>query len=193
MANNLAVALVHHPVYNKHRQVVTTAVTNLDIHDIARTARTFGLSRYYLVTPSVEQQQMIQRITTHWDEGWGAGYNPDRREALSLVRMAPTLQDAVADFQQQFINPVKVIVTGAQPRPNAISFSELQQVLHSKQDHPCLLVLGTGWGLSNELFERADAILEPIAGCNDYNHLPVRSALAIMLDRLLGNRETIPT
>lgn len=192
MIENLAVALVHHPVYNKHRQVVTTAVTNLDIHDIARTARTFGLARYYLVTPSAEQQQMIQRITTHWDEGWGAGYNPDRREALSLVRMAPTLQDAVADFQCQFADPVRIVVTGAQRRPNAVSFHDLRQALH-RREHPCLLVLGTGWGLADELFEQADTILEPIAGCGDYNHLPVRSALAIMLDRLLGNRETIPT
>ena len=192
MIDNLAVALVHHPVYNKHRQLVTTAVTNLDIHDIARTARTFGLSRYYLVTPSVEQQQMIRRITTHWDEGWGAGYNPDRREALSLVRMAATLHEAAADFQQMFDSPVRVIVTGAQRRPNALSFADLRKTVHT-QGLPCLLVLGTGWGLSDELFEQADAILEPIAGCSDYNHLPVRSALAIMLDRLLGDRETIPT
>jgi len=192
MAENLAVALVHYPVYNKHRQVVTTAVTNLDIHDIARTARTYNLRRYFLVTPSPEQQSMIGRITSHWDKGWGADYNPDRREALSLIRVTPALEDAVADFQQQFTRPVLVIATGARPRPNSISFHELRQKL-AVPDQPCLLVLGTGWGLADELFEKTDANLEPICGAGDYNHLPVRSALAIMLDRLLYTRETIPT
>lgn len=192
MVKNLAVALVHHPVYNKHRDVVTTAVTNLDIHDIARTARTYGLSRYYLVTPSAEQQAMIQRITTHWDTGWGGGYNPDRREALSLVRVVPTLAEAVAAFQQRFDRPVTVVATGARRRADAVSFAALRDRLrHDGQ--PCLLVLGTGWGLADELFAEADETLEPIVGCGDYNHLPVRSALAIMLDRLLGQRETIST
>lgn len=192
MAENLAVALVHHPVYNKHREVVTTSVTNLDIHDIARTARTYGLRRYYLVTPSVEQEAMVRRITTHWDTGWGGSYNPDRREALSIVRVVPTLAEAVAAFQRHFSGPVTVVVTGARRRPDAVSFAALRDRLRSG-GQPCLLVLGTGWGLADELFETADAILEPITGCADYNHLPVRSALAIMLDRLLGQRETIST
>ena len=192
MAENLAVALVHHPVYNKHRQIVTTAVTNLDIHDIARTARTYNLRRYFLVTPSSEQQSMISRITSHWDKGWGADYNPDRREALSLVKVTASLEDAVADFQQQFSSQVLVVATGARPRPNTLSFQALRQKL-DVPDQPCLLVLGTGWGLADELFEKTDATLAPISGAGDYNHLPVRSALAIMLDRLLGTRDTIPT
>lgn len=187
MSTNLAVALVHYPVYNKHRQVVTTAFTNLDIHDIARTCRTFGLSRYYLITPSVEQQQLIQRIITHWDTGWGAAYNPDRREALSIVRSVPNLQAAVQDLQQgsEHQLPVSTIVTGAARRAGALQFSALRRMVRNN-DRQYLLVLGTGWGLADELFEQADIILEPIEGIGSYNHLPVRSALAIMLDRLLG-------
>jgi hypothetical protein len=34
--------------------------------------------------------------------------------------------------------------------------------------------------------EQADYILEPIYGPGEYNHLSVRSAVAIILDRLLG-------
>jgi len=185
MSDNLTVALLHYPVYNKHRQVVTTAFTNLDIHDIARTCRTFGLSRYYLVTPSDEQRQLIQRIVTHWDSGWGADYNPDRREALSIVRSVRSLQDVIADLQQTNQLPVSVIATGAASRPDTVSFVRLRQRLETK-DQQYLLLLGTGWGLANELFEQADSILEPVQGIGTYNHLPVRSALAIMLDRLLG-------
>src|SRR5512139_2866326 len=62
----LAVALLHHPVYDKNRRVVATAVTNLDLHDIARTAKTFGLVRYYVVTPLEEQQELARRIARHW-------------------------------------------------------------------------------------------------------------------------------
>lgn len=184
--SNLAVALLHHPVYNKHRNLVTTAFTNLDIHDIARTARTFGLSRYYLVTPSPEQQQLIERITRHWETGWGAGYNPDRREALSIVSTVATLADAVQDLQQRNGQPVSTLVTGAAQRPGAVSFAAARRLI-SQNDRNYLLVLGTGWGLADELFEEAGMILEPILGNGSYNHLPVRSALAIMLDRLVGS------
>ena len=186
MSVNLAVALLHYPVYNKHRELVTTAFTNLDIHDIARTCRTFGLSRYYLVTPSAEQHQLIHRIVTHWDSGWGADYNPDRREALSIVQSVQNLQDAIVDLQQTTDQlPVSIIATGAAQRPDAVSFVKMRQILQDKSRQH-LLLLGTGWGLADELFEQADSILEPIQGLGTYNHLPVRSALAIMLDRLLG-------
>lgn len=181
---NLALALVHHPVYNKHREVVTTAVTNLDIHDIARAARTFGLRRYYLVTPSVDQQAMIARIVGHWQDGWGASYNPDRREALGIIRVVPTLEQACKDFQLGFSAPVVTVATGARERCNAVSFAQLREQL-CQPEAPHLLTLGTGWGLTDELFEQVDLTLTPIRGAGDYNHLSVRSATAIMLDRLL--------
>lgn len=185
---NLALALVHHPVYNKHREVVTTAVTNLDIHDIARAARTFGLNRYYLVTPSTDQQAMIRRIVGHWQDGWGADYNPDRREALSIIRVVASLEEACTDFQQAFTTPVITVATGARERSNAVSFEALAKRLQQPES-PHLLTLGTGWGLTDELFEQVDLTLEPIKGADDYNHLSVRSATAIMLDRLLTTEQ----
>lgn len=183
-AQNLALALVHHPVYNKHREVVTTAITNLDIHDIARAARTFGLWRYYLITPSPEQQAMTARIVGHWQDGWGASYNPDRREALSIIRVVSSLAEACSAYQQECMAPVTTVVTGARQRDNAVSFGELRARLRQPQS-PHLLTLGTGWGLTDELFDQADLILEPIQGAGSYNHLSVRSATAIMLDRLI--------
>jgi hypothetical protein len=84
-AGRVAIALLHNPVYDKHRRVVTTAVTNLDLHDIARAARTFGLCRYYVVTPIPLQHALAERIRLHWIEGWGAGYNASRKEAMELM------------------------------------------------------------------------------------------------------------
>jgi hypothetical protein len=42
--------------------------------------------------------------------------------------------------------------------------------------------------LADGLLESADLLLEPIAAASDYNHLSVRAAAAIILDRLLGPR-----
>jgi len=185
---NLAIALLHHPVYNKRREVVTTALTNLDLHDIARSSRTFGLERFYIVTPSTEQRNLAERITGHWQEGWGADYNPDRREALGIVRICPDLAAAVSDLQAAFAKPVKTIITGAARRADSITFAAFGQML-AEADQPHLLLLGTGWGLTDECFAAADHVLEPIAGTGSYNHLSVRSAAAIMLDRLRGTQQ----
>ena len=182
---NLAIALLHYPVYNKLGDVVTTALTNLDLHDIARSSRTFGLERFYIVTPSADQRALAQRIAGHWQDGWGATYNPDRRQALETVRVCVTLSEAVEDYQTGFREPVRTVITGAAPRPGSITCRQFRQML-DESDSPYLLLLGTGWGLTEECFQAADHILEPIAGTGTYNHLSVRSAAAIMLDRLRG-------
>lgn len=189
LSANLAIALLHYPVYNKHREVVTTALTNLDVHDIARSARTYGVDRFYIVTPSAEQRNLARRITGHWQEGWGASYNPDRKEALEIIRICDDLDSAVSDFQSGFSKPVKTVITGAAAWPDSIAISDLKLLL-ATPDNPFLLLFGTGWGLTKECFESADYILQPIEGAGSYNHLSVRSAVAIMLDRLRGIQQT---
>lgn len=178
----VAVALVHHPVLDRRRDRVTTAVTNLDLHDIARTARTYDVSRYYVVTPVEEQQRLVARIIGHWREGFGAGYNPDRGEALSLATTVADLDAALADWRSMAGSEALPVLTGAS-RADGISFAACRALAIER---PLLLVFGTGWGLAPELFERSWPVLEPIRGTSDYNHLPVRSAAAIILDRLLG-------
>ncbi len=184
---SLSVALLHHPVYDKNRQTVATAVTNLDLHDIARAARTYGLFRYFVVTPVPDQRALVERIGSHWREGWGAAYNPHRKEALALMRVVETLEQTRAELAEIYGRPVKTVVTGARGRPGSVSFREL--AIRLREDvQPYLLVFGTGWGLTDEIFAAADHVLEPITGPGEYNHLSVRSAVAIILDRLLGER-----
>lgn len=185
-AANFHIALVHYPVYDKNHEVVATAVTNLDIHDIARVSRTYGLARYYIVTPVEEQRRLVDKIRQHWLEGWGSTYNPKRKMALELLQVEVSIADAVADIEKRTGRKPKVVVTGAAGRPNSVSFPELKTLMDADPEHPFLLLLGTGWGLTRDVFKKSDYVLEPISGGGDYNHLSVRSAASIMLDRLFG-------
>ena len=183
----LYVALLHHPVYDKNGAIVTTAVTNLDVHDISRLSRTFGVRGFYVCTPVPTLRRLVARIMRHWETGPGSTYNTTRKEALSVVRLVADLDEATADVERETGALPRVVATSARSGPGRIGFGELRRRLEAPEG-AVLMVLGTGWGLTSEILERADAILEPIAGTGDYNHLSVRAAAAIMLDRLRGDR-----
>jgi tRNA (guanine37-N1)-methyltransferase len=178
-------ALLHHPVYDKNQQVVTAAVTNMDIHDIARSARTFGVRGFYVVTPVKALQKLARKIIEHWEHGYGSQYNATRKEALSLARIRDALDDVLIDIERETGDKPLIIVTSARSGQARTSFAALQDMLLTEA-HPFLILLGTGWGLTDSVFAQANYVLEPIAGTADYNHLSVRSAAAIILDRLLG-------
>ena len=186
MESNLYLGLVHHPIYDKRGEVVATAVTNFDIHDIARCARTFGLGGFYVITPLESQIQLTKRIIHHWTEGSGALYNPTRKECLSIVRVSRTIEEAGREISDLWQRRVKRIVTGASDHPRSIAFGTLRRFLEDR-DTPFLILFGTGWGLTQEVKDSSDYVLAPIEGMG-YNHLSVRSAVAIILDRLLGDR-----
>ena len=181
---NVHLALLHYPVYNCQRQIVVSSVTNLDIHDIARAALTYGVRCFYPVTPLEDQLQLIYRILAHWQEGHGATRHPQRRLALELVTPATTLTEVIAKITVDCGQKPKLMVTGASLAEATLSYAQARRKIH--QGEPLLILLGTGWGLSNEVMEMADYSLPSIQGRSDYNHLSVRCAAAIILDRLLG-------
>jgi hypothetical protein len=183
----LFVTLLHHPVYDKNGAVVTTAVTNMDVHDIGRLARTFDAAAFYVATPVPTLRRLVERIMRHWSTGPGAVYNETRKEALALVRLANDLDAVVADIERQEGMLPYLVATTARDGTGRLGFAELRRRL-ADDARPVLLVLGTGWGLTEEVLERVDAILEPVQGTSNYNHLSVRSAAAIILDRLRGAR-----
>lgn len=175
----LAIALVHRPVLDKEGKVVTTALTNIDVHDLARSARTYGCTDFFVVHPVPIQRELTERIVTHWTEGSSAKRIPDRKDALSVVRAVPTLEDAEAA-----LGGAELWVTAARVLPGtSVSFVEARARLET-EGRPVLLVFGTGWGLAPEITDRADVVLAPIRGAGDWNHLSVRAACAISLDRL---------
>ncbi len=184
--DNLHIALLHYPVLNKRGAVVTTAVTNMDIHDISRAARTYGAKRFYIVTPIEKQQEFVKRILHHWQEGHGVHYNPSRKEAFDIVDTKESLDDVIETIAERVGKKVRLVVTSATRKESSIRFEDLKNRIAKSRD-AYLLTFGTGWGLSEEIIERADFVLEPIRGPSDYNHLSVRSAVTVVLDRLCGN------
>lgn len=183
-ATNVTVALVHHPVVDKNGETIAAAVTALDLHDIARASKTYGAGPFYVVTPLLDQQELVQSIVGHWVTGHGAKYNPDRQTALELIRLVPSLKDAVAEIEEHQGEQPEVIVTSARMAGSDLDYDQLRAMADKKR--PVLLVFGTAWGLAPELMESADHRLAPITGNSDYNHLAVRSAVSIILDRMLG-------
>jgi hypothetical protein len=181
----LAIALVHHPVLDAQGAIVTSAITNLDVHDLARSARTYGVSDYFVVHPITAQRELVEKICTHWRTGSSGKRIPDRKLALELVRVVPSLDDAYAALGGRA--GIEVWATAAR------KLGDLSGAVARKRagegDKPLLLLFGTAWGLAPAIVESTDAVLAPVRGGTDYNHLSVRAACAILLDRLRGEHE----
>ena len=190
-ASKVYIALLHYPVYNKNGETVSSAVTNLDIHDIARLAKTYDLSGYFVVTPEIGQQELTAKICGHWLEGYGASYNYDRGSALKLVNISSNLDEVAKEIEGKDGRVPLIAATSASIdasfKEKIISIREIAQRIEDEAIS-IIIVLGTGWGLAREILERADVILSPVLGKGNYNHLSVRSAAAIIVDRLLEKR-----
>ena len=184
----LDLALIHYPVINKNQERIGSAVTNLDLHDIARAAKTYGVDSLYIVTPYKDQQELFQELLDHWLHGHGAEYNSKRGEALSLVQICDDLDQLFVSVTEKWQQKPIVLSTCAQKKHSSIwSYGVVRQKIIDGESF--LILFGTAWGLAQEVIAAGDGILPPIEGPSGYNHLSVRSAAAIVLDRLLGVRE----
>ena len=181
----LYLALIHYPVKGKDGQAIASAITSIDLHDIARAARTYGARGFYVVTPLADQQTFAQKIIDHWTRGAGAVYNPDRSQALSLIRIRQRFEQVTDEIGAQEQLPVRVVATSAVESPDQTGCLQLTHAM-GKLDAAWVLALGTAWGLTAGFMADADFRLSPISTHTGYNHLSVRSAAAIILDRLTG-------
>nr|WP_320193686.1 RNA methyltransferase [uncultured Desulfobacter sp.] len=185
MSAPIYLALIHYPVVNKNGQITGSALTNMDLHDIARAGRTFGVKAYYVVTPYEDQQNLAVQIMDHWTHGHGGRVNPARKSALERVRVAKTFEAACNDIEIEQGTGVVKVATSASSRCATRSCRQLGQEL-MMSNTPHVLAFGTAWGLAPEVMDQCDHILEPIRGSGSYNHLSVRSAASIYLDRLIN-------
>lgn len=183
--DNLYMALVHFPVVNRKNQPIGSALTTIDLHDIARASMTFGVKGFYVITPFQDQAALADQVIRHWTHGEGGRLNPSRKQALELVRVTQTFETAIQQIYEERNQPVVTIATSAKKHNHSISTRILKQKLGSNASH--VLVFGTAWGLAQELMDNCDLQLDPITGTGEYNHLSVRSAASIYLDRLTND------
>lgn len=180
----LSVALVHHPVLNRQGERATTTITNLDLHDMARSVATYGAGTLFVVHPLESQRTLAQRIVSHWTEGSGRLRIPDRAPALARVNVVATLDEARGgEHGERALWTTAAVAREGDTTP----YRDARKMLAA--DGPdVLLVFGTGWGLAPDVIASAELRLEPIASAQPtgYNHLSVRAACAISLDRLFG-------
>lgn len=184
------VALMHGDVLvGPERQPGTTSVTSIDIHDIARSSATYGIKNMFIVTPLHDQQAIVNTLLDFWKTGVGVEYNKVRHEAVRRVQVLNTLEDVIAQITAlEGVRPL-VMATSARPtgsKQQHITFDDQGKVWAAGR--PVLILFGTGQGLSPACIELVDLIMPPVTGLTSFNHLSVRSAAAIILDRWLGQR-----
>lgn len=185
--NNFYLALIHHPVTNKKGKTIASALTTIDMHDIARAAITYGIRGFYVVTPLTDQQILAHEVISHWTDGVGGKLNPFRKMALELIRVVPSFENAVTEIMAERKQNVHVTATTAKRYNSAISTRQFAERLNENTASH-IMTFGTAWGLSENFIANCDDILEPVTGASEYNHLSVRSAVSIILDRIHMNQ-----
>lgn len=188
------VALLHSDVLvGEEKKEGTTSVTSIDIHDIARSSRTYGIKNFFIVTPLIDQQKIVGTMLDFWTKGIGIEYNRSRYEAIKLVNLVNSFTDVINTIEQKEGKKPIVIATSAQEGAPQSIISFFDQQLIWQEQRPVLIIFGTGQGLSQGLIAQCDHLLLPIYGFTDFNHLSVRSATAIILDRWLGINPSAPS
>ena len=114
---------------NKNGDTIASAVTNLDLHDIARAVKTYGAQSFYVATPLLDQKKLVERIVTHWSTGKGSRYNPKRCEALKLIKVKDSLDEVKEDIAKDGLGYPKTVVTSAKPSSRNINFAKFREIL----------------------------------------------------------------
>ncbi len=179
--SELHIGLVHYPIFNKNKSIVATTITHFDVHDIARTCRSYGVTKFHLIHPSIEQLMFVARLKEHWAVGAGGKKNPLRAEAMKIVATACSIEEIK---QQERIDVTYATSAKVHPSFKTEPFEVVRKTVKSSKK--TLILFGTGSGLVDDVFKQCQAIVEPIVGfeSSDFRHLSVRTAVAIVLDRV---------
>lgn len=186
------VALMHSDVLVGESKIDGfTSVTSIDIHDIARSSKTYGIKQFFIVTPLVDQQKIVSKMLDFWKEGIGFDYNRCRYNAIQIVSLIDSLSQVIERIKTIEGKEPLILVTSARPTYSEREISFFDQDKVFAHDRPLLILFGTGQGLAPSVIDRADFVLLPIQGFSEFNHLSVRSAVAIALDRWLGIQQKV--
>ena len=170
----IAVALLHYPILNRHGETSTTAITSIDVHDFARTCAFYDVAPVYFVHPAEGMHALLNDMTDYYLSGAGSERNPARKTMLQAVRCVHSLQEILDEEGYQLW-----YTSATPPEGECVDPSKLLEI-----EGKHLIVFGTGWGLDVKNMPKENGWLSPIQGVGKVRHLSVRGALAIYLDRL---------
>lgn len=180
------VILMHDQVILEQDKIGTSSVTSIDIHDIARSAATYGLKGYFIVTPLKDQQKIVKTLLDFWSSDKGCAYNSNRKIALERVKLVSSIEEAISSIYNSEDKEPRLIATAAKTYEHIKEITYNDQELVWSEEKPVVFILGTARGLSLDVINRCDYLLKPVTGFSNFNHLSVRSAAAIIFDRWLG-------
>lgn len=164
-----------------------TSVTTIDLHDMARSATTYGIKKFFIVTPLEDQHAVLKVFFEFWHTNAGKEYNVNRYDAMQCIKVVHSLAEVLMEIEVTHggERPLMIATSAKQHAHSAvIDYTSQGQVWQQRK--PVLLVFGTGQGLIPELVEACDYLLLPVCGFSAYNHLSVRSAVAVVFDRWIG-------
>ena len=180
--NQIHLALRHDKVMGRENKTIHTSVTQIDLHDFCRLSFTYGLGGFHCITEIEAQHRITQDILEYWQKGFGKDYNPDRVQALGSLHLHRGFDPMLEWFEAEHGVVPLLFATSAKAHHKTLDFESCSNIIE-RSGRPTVIQFGTGWGLSSEQLNRCDGVLPPIDGHDGYNHLSVRCAAAILIDR----------
>ena len=178
--------IMHDDILNKEGLLGTTSIKSIDLHDISRSASSYGIKKFFVVQPLKDQQEIAKEFFSFWTSSVGQQYNGTRCEAVEKIGICDSLEQVLAKIGELEGKSAVLVATSAKEVQDRVSITYHDQEIVWRRQRPVLLIFGTGYGLSPELIAKCDFVLAPIRGLPQYNHLSVRAAAAIVFDRWLG-------
>lgn len=175
----LYLALIHYPAVNRRGKIITATVEAFDFYDISRISLTYPITTFFIVNPLEAQKKFALRLLT---KGCVREKDVKRRKVFSKTEWQPDLETVIENITNETNTQPLIVATSAKRYSNTISFGQIGEWL--QQNQPILLLFGKAWGMPPELVAKADYILESIDAGTGYNHLSVRSAVSIIVDRI---------
>ena len=181
-------ALRHDSVLGRQDKIIHANVTQIDLHDFCRLTATYDLGGFHCITEIGAQHEICQNILDFWNKGFGKDYNPDRVAALQNMRIHNNFGELLEMLTAKDGQAPLLIGTSAKPfedNKKVLDFPAFSDII-ARSGRSAVIQFGTSWGLSPEQLNRCDWVLPPIYGYDGYNHLSVRCAAAIIVDRLFS-------
>jgi hypothetical protein len=169
-------------VRNRAGEEIAASVNEYDWFDASRLALSYPVRRLFLVQPVAAQQAVARRLIAH---GLAPDRDAEQQGVFDRAALVDSVEAAVVAVTAEASAPL-VVATTARRMPDAVSYAEVRARI--AKGEPVLVLFGKAWGLADGVIASADVRLEPVDGGTGFNHLSVRSAMAIVVDRLLGGR-----